>query len=196
MRKSSFRPRYSIPLLALLLGASACVRTPEARLREQVEVTRRETDPALLLERARALRAMGDLTRAEQYLKLALANGGEPRKILPELVGICVADERYRAAAEYVKDHLRRHPAEHQLRFLLASLYVGLEEKELARSELERVLLALPSHAEAHFTLGLLYRDTIGDAERADEHFRNYLVLKPSGSHADEARGSLLTRLP
>jgi tetratricopeptide (TPR) repeat protein len=195
MRKL-FRSRYSIPLLSTTIGLSACVRTPEAQLREQVEVTRRDTDPALLLERARVLRAMGDLTRAEQYLKLALANGGEPKRILPELVAICVADERYRAAAEYVKDQLRRHPAEHQLRFLLATLYVGLGENELARAELERVLLALPTHAEAHFTLGLLYRDAIGDAQRADEHFRSYLELKPAGSHADEARGSLLTRLP
>ena len=41
-----------------------------------------------------------------------------------------------------------------------------------------------------------LLHDTGGAAERADMHFRTYLALEPEGSHADEARGLLLQRVP
>ena len=39
-------------------------------------------------------------------------------------------------------------------------------------------------------------RDQLKSAELADHHFRNYLRLDPRGQHAEEATGSLLTRVP
>jgi hypothetical protein len=53
-----------------------------------------------------------------------------------------------------------------------------------------------PSNSNAHYALAVLLRDESADLSTADEHFREYLRLSPAGAHADEARGSLLQRVP
>jgi Tfp pilus assembly protein PilF len=133
--------------------------------------------------------------RAEQYLTAALAGGASEKRLLPLLLRACIADERYRSATQYLEEHLRRHPTEHNARFLLASLYLGLDQIELAKKELEVVLGTNPDHAEAHYALATLLRDATASHREADFHFRAYLALRPTGVHAEEARGSLLIRI-
>lgn len=156
---------------------------------------RKETS-AELLARARAFTASGDFTRAEQYLNLA-ADVGTPRaEVVPLLMDVCVRDHRYRAAIQYAEQHLRDHPRDHSLRFVLATLLLAIGEPVRARDELEAVLRARTENAEAHYTLAVVLRDELNDRSRADRHFREYLRLAPGGRHSEQAEESLLEVVP
>lgn len=196
MSKKSFAELALFALGFVPLGAG-CARDAGDRVRSQVQVLRQQSKPELLLARGRAFAEVGDLTRAEEYLSAAIDNGGDPQAILPLLVSICVRDQRYRSAAQYLEEHLRSHPRQHELRFLLGTLYVGLEKDEAARAALERVISERPAHARAHYALAVLHRDVRGDFVSADRHFRDYLRhCSPRCAHADEAAESLLVEVP
>ncbi|HMR09351.1 MAG TPA: hypothetical protein PKA88_26405, partial [Polyangiaceae bacterium] len=61
---------------------------------------------------------------------------------------------------------------------------------------LVRVVRDSPNHSDAHYALAVLMRDVEQDWVQADYHFREYLKLNPAGSHAAEARDSLLKNVP
>lgn len=199
-RRAAIAMRERVPALAgLLLVASvsaACARTPGAEMERRVEIAERESEPARLLARARAFAQIGDYTRAEQYIDAARLSGANPDQVLPLLLEVCIRDKRYRSAVQHTQDYLRKRPAAYRVRFMLATLYVGLAEAGAARRELERVLREEPNHADAHYTLALVLRDDLGHLGEADRHFREYLRLDPRGAHAAEAQGALLQRLP
>lgn len=46
-------------------------------------------------------------------------------------------------------------------------------------------LKANPRSAEAHFNMGILYEDHLGNARKAAEHYRQYLALNPDANDAD-----------
>ncbi len=46
-------------------------------------------------------------------------------------------------------------------------------------------LKANPKFAEAHFNLGILYEDHLGNMRKAADHYRQYLSLNPDASDAD-----------
>lgn len=190
-------PRYLLSSSLLLGGllVAGCVKTPERTLEERIEVLEREHEPERLLERAEALASVGDYTRAEQYLNLALQSGAEERRVLPLLLEVCTQDQRYRDAAQYVEHYLRRHPNEFRLRFVLGTLYAGIGDVEPARAQFEKLLAVQPEHAEAHYALAVLLRDQLGNFGGADRHFREYLRLRPRGPHSEEASASLLERV-
>jgi tetratricopeptide (TPR) repeat protein len=148
-----------------------------------------------LVERARGFSASGDHLRAEQYLSAALSQGADERRVLPLLLAACVADQRYRDGLQHVESYVRRHPRDQGARFLLATLQLALGRFDRGIDELTAVVAVAPRHAEAHYALAVVLRDELGDAARADRHFRAYLRLRPGGSHAEEARGSLLSQL-
>ena len=52
---------------------------------------------------------------------------------------MCVIAQRYRAAVEYARPFLERHAHAWPLRYLIASIYVGLNETQAARRELSLV---------------------------------------------------------
>jgi LysM repeat protein len=52
----------------------------------------------------------------------------------------------------------------------------------------EAALDDTPRCADIHFKLALLYEDKMNDPLNAMHHFKRYLVLSPSGSHAAEAK--------
>ena len=138
----------------------------------------------------------GDLVRAEQYLAAAGARGYDETKIIGPLVRVCVAASRLRQALLYAQPYLRTHPDDWRLRFVVASIHVGLDSVADARRELERVVLAAPEVPEPHFALAALLRERLRDDAAARPHFERYLALAPTGAHADEARVALDTPLP
>jgi tetratricopeptide (TPR) repeat protein len=176
---------------ALVLVGCAPAR-PAGDVRSNLNVIRRETSEDKLLERGAAFAAVGDLTRAEQYLAAALDAGGDAEKILPLLLRVCVEAEKYRVAADYARDYLRRKPDNVALRMLLGSLEAAIGNRQAAREEMRWVIERQPSNADAHFELALLLRDDNIDLEEANLHFREYLRLTPTGSRAPEARAALL----
>lgn len=178
-----------------VLGALAC-RSPAAPGAATPTLTsERAASAADLVERARVFSSAGDHLRAEQYFSAALAQGADERRVLPLLLAACVADQRYRDGLQHVESYVRRHPRDYGARFLLATLQLALGRFDRGIDELEGVVAVAPRHAEAHYALAVVLRDELGDAARADRHFRAYLRLRPGGSHAEEARGSLLSQL-
>jgi tetratricopeptide (TPR) repeat protein len=182
--------------LAAALALGGCVRSEGAQVKTRVDTIQKEQTPEKLFERGRAFAAVGDSTRAEQYLAAALDSGGDDRKILPILMAVCVEGKRYRVAIDYGEAHLRRHPDDQRLRLLLGTLYFELGEDRKAKACFEEVLSKKPDDAEANYALGVLYRDKDHDLVRADRYFRNYVRLRPDGDHAQDARASLLKTVP
>jgi tetratricopeptide (TPR) repeat protein len=181
-----------IAVCALALAAVASAGCRKDQLSARAATVLAEETPEKLLARGRAFMASGDPARAEQYFAFALDHGADPKVALPLLLRACAAEKRYRAAIDYAEPHLRRHPADARLRFVVASFYSTIGDVPAARSELERVIKDQPGLAPAHFALAVLLRDEQGDRVQADIHFREYLRLDPGGVHVDEAQGSLL----
>jgi hypothetical protein len=176
-------------------SASGLRREPEsAEVREQLQQIQTIGWQQFSDDAERSALA-GDFTRSEQYFTAALQRGGPPEVILPKLLRVCVSAHRYRAAIEYARPYLLTHEGAWALRFLVATIHVGLSEPMTASRHLELVVQHNPRHAEAEFLLASLYRDDLRDLGRADEHFRRYLALEPEGEHAGQARQALLTRV-
>lgn len=183
-------------ILSCLLMLSACApRSAVGPQAAESERARRETANELLA-RARASALSGDYTRAEQYLNLAADVGAPRERVVPLLMDVCVRDRRYRAAIQYAEHHLRDHPRNYTLRFVLATLLLAIGEPTRAREELESVLRAQGAHAEAHYALAVVLRDELGNRSQADRHFREYLKLSPGGRHSEQAEESLLQVVP
>jgi tetratricopeptide (TPR) repeat protein len=174
--------------VGLLVLAPGCAKgRPRNASAEVVASPARERplyDQGLRLARA------GDLTRAEQYLALALREGEEPERTLRALMSVCIRAFRLRSALRYATPFLLAHPDDWVLRQLVASVYYALGEHERAREHLMQVVQQRPSAAEAHFLLAILLAAHVGSRE-AIVHYRHYLALAPAGSHAAEAHAAL-----
>jgi len=146
-------------------------------------------DAAVLFANGREAAERGDAIRAEQYLSLALARGYERSVIIPLLLQVCIAGSHLRAALNHAEPYLRQHPDDQRLRYLVATIHLGLGQREEARTNLEQLLRANPDYADAHFLLGVLESEE--DESEARVHLLRCLELAPNGEHAPEVRGRL-----
>lgn len=142
-----------------------------------------------LYRRAQSAARSGDHSRAEQYAKAAIDRGYDEREALPLLLGACVASNRLGVALHYVEPYLRDHPGDWALRYLKATLHLGLGDESQAREELEQVITDAPEGANAYYLLGSI------EIETRQEHgvalLERYLELAPRGRHAAEVRALL-----
>jgi tetratricopeptide (TPR) repeat protein len=176
--------RPSLPALVLVAACAAgCGASRGDRVRDVERTQQKEQEPDRLIERGKAFASVGD-------------NGADPDRVLPLLMRVYIQSGRYRLAIQTGEQYLTKKPEEHALRFLVATLYAAVGKNDLAKDNFERVIAAEPKHADAHYALAVLLRDSENDLVGADYHFREYLKLKPKGPHADEARGSLLKDVP
>jgi tetratricopeptide (TPR) repeat protein len=141
-----------------------------------------------------ALAARGDLVRAEQYLAAAIRRGYPEQRALPLLMRVCVASSRLGSALQHAAPYLRLHPEDHQLRYLVASVLIGLQRYDEARLELLRVIDGAPEHAGAHYALGVLLRDQYDDEEAARQSLARHHELAPHGLHGAEVAAWLRER--
>lgn len=179
-----------VSLLALGFGAGCSSKGQQ--LRANLAEYNAERTPDKLVARGQAFAAVGDTTRAEQYYAAALEAGAPDSLVTPLLVEVCVRDGRYRAAIEYAAPYLKRHPNDVAMRYALGTLYQGTGDVRGAREQLESVVGKRPEQPDPHYALGILLRDDVSDLVAADDQFREYLRLAPTGPHADEARASLM----
>jgi tetratricopeptide (TPR) repeat protein len=177
-------------ILALSVSLSGCgaagasrPETPQGR-----DASRGES-AAALFAKGEAAGKRGDSVRAEQYVLLAVQRGFDRRTALPVLLSACVSSMHLRAALDHAESYLLEHPDDEGLRYLVATLRIGLGRRNDARLDLERLLRRNPDNANARFLLGVLYADI--DVEGAREHLRLYLAAEPHGRHAEEAQGRL-----
>lgn len=185
-------------LAALLVAVLAlgCAKNETTRVRQTASTMEKEQRPEVLLERGKALAAIGDLVRAEQYLTAALERGADEAKVVPTLLRVCLEGKRYRAAIDYGEAYLRKHPKDARLRYLLGTLHYAIGDTSRAREHLAQVTAELPDHADAHYALAVVLHDGEHDVVAADKHFRAYVQLAPNGPHADEARAAMLRSVP
>ena len=187
------------PLLPLLLTAlmlSACAGSGEQS--RAGKALQREASAQELYDRGRASASIGDLTRAEQYFVASLKAGGDERKIIQNLLVVCVTDQRYPVALEYAEQYLYRHPNDADVQFATATIHAALGDGARARMLLERVLQQRPDWSEAHYTLATILRED-GAASAialAERHDLEYLRLEPRGPLAERARSRLSKALP
>jgi predicted Zn-dependent protease len=182
-------------LPVLLLTLSHCASTLETAQRP---VDRPEVHPEIaseeLFTRGVALARNGQLIRAEQYLYLAMQSGYSEMRILPLLLKICLSTSRMRTALNYAQPYLTRHPESWMLRYLVASIYLALEQPLEARDQLSRVVRDFPAHAPAYYLLAVISRDVLNDDASTRRHFNAYLQYDPMGTHAGEANAWLRDR--
>ena len=181
------RPVLTTLFAVALVAGCGATTTPEP---EQAE----RSDPLdsvsaeELFRRGRLLTDAGDHIRAEQYISAAIQRGYPEERALPALMQACLAASRLVAALQYAEPYLARHPDHWALRVLVASIHMGLDHAGRARDELLQVLRDAPEEPpQAHYFLGVLYRDSLDDPARAAEHFARYLALEPEGEHRAEA---------
>jgi tetratricopeptide (TPR) repeat protein len=187
------RARAAVLLFATLV---ACQKTKGDEMQENLATFKQEQSWDKLFARGQGFAAIGDWTRAEEYFAAALDAGGDSRKIVPQLLVACIRGQKYRVAIQYGSNYLRAHPEDTSTRFIVATLYIAVEEYDQAKENLDVVMQKEPQNAEAHFALGVAFRDGDNDPVRADKEFREYLRLSPKGKHAREASGGLLHELP
>ena len=187
--------RIALVTIALAsLSALACAKSNEVKA--QLATFNAERTPDKLLERGRAFAAVGDTTRAEEYYAAALEAGAPDKQVVPLLLEVCVRDQRFRAAIEYARGYVTRHPDDMRARYILGTLFQAIGDAKSARAELEAVVARAPNQPDPHFALALVLRDDERDVVAAEGHFKEYLRLAPNGEHADEARASIMRAMP
>lgn len=183
-------------MATLVLATAGCAHQTGTEIQGQLETVQKEQSWQRLYERGKAFAAVGDHTRAEQYLSASLDTGGDSKKILPLLMAVCVEAKKYRVAIEYGESYLKKRPDDSKLRHLLGTLYLALDEVSEARRHFEEVLRRSPEEAETHYALAVLFRDNEHDLRKADLHFRAYVRIQPNGAYAQEAKASMLKDVP
>lgn len=179
--------------LALVLAlVAACAEAPARPTSPTPGDAIRNVPADELFRRGIALGHAGDLIRAEQYLAAAIDRGYPAEQALPPLLRVCVASSRLRAALSHAEPYLQKHPDAWSLRYLVASIHLGIGNMEAARTSLERVITDAPDQPDAYFLLGVVLRDGAGDRPGAARRFERYLELAPDGAHVSEARAALM----
>jgi len=82
----------------------------------------------------------GDLIRSQQYLSAALQKGFDETIVIPELVKVCVASSRLRAALEFAQPYLRRHPRDAGMQNVVATIHRALGDVAVTSGNFENVL--------------------------------------------------------
>jgi tetratricopeptide (TPR) repeat protein len=182
------------PVLAVFFACVGCgaTRPPSAApgLPGDADPLQRQT-AEVLFQRGQESAERGDTVRAEQYLQLALDKGYDRRRALPVLLSVCLSSGRLRAALNYAEPELRLRPDDAELRYLVASIHLGLGQRDEARDELEQLLRSHPSQIAALYLLGVIEADEFGEDTSARRYFLRYLSEAPTGTHAPEVRNRL-----
>jgi Flp pilus assembly protein TadD len=185
-----FKP-VRLVLAAIAFSVACGGSSPGANPAHTLAIMRKGVQPQKLIDEGRAFAAVGDTTRAEQYLAAAMSNGADEAVVIPLLIKVCVRDGRYELAIDYAQHYTQKHPSDTRVRYLLGTLYAAIGDGGRARRELEFVISAKPDDAEPHWALAKILQDQGKDPVLADGQFREYLRLAPTGAHAEEARASL-----
>lgn len=182
----TLRSFLGLCLAALSLGACGATSTAPAAHATGESVNRDAHD---LFHRGELAAAQGDTVRAEQYLGMALDRGFDEAKVLPIMLRVCLSSSRLRAALNHAEPYLRQHPNDQRLRYLVATIHLGLGQLDEARIHLNHLLRLDPNNTQAHYLLGVL--ESGARPDQAPEHFRKYLSLSPTGEHAVEIKSRL-----
>jgi tetratricopeptide (TPR) repeat protein len=171
--------------IALISGCGASALPSAENSNDKAETV----DGAELFRQGEEAANRGDTVRAEQYLSMAIERGYSEKKVLPIMLRVCLSSSRLRAALNHAEPYLRAHPNDQDLRYLVATIHLGLGQLDEVRFELNHILRIDPNHPKAHYLLGVL--ESAINSEQATAHFRRYLEVAPTGEHAIEVKSRL-----
>jgi predicted Zn-dependent protease len=174
--------RKGVLLLSSWLVACGASGPSEAQTADQQD----QAAARSLFERGVALSREGDSVRAEQYLAASLSEGYDWEVALPLLMRVCLTGSRLRAALNYASPYLKKYPDAVWLRYLVATVYLGLGQPLHAREQLLSIQGMPPYEARTQYLLGQTEWEGFGDAQAAARHYREYLRLEPNGPYARE----------
>jgi len=174
--------RKGVLLLSSWLAACSASGPPEAQTADQHD----QAAARALFERGIALTREGDSVRAEQYLAASMREGYDWEVALPILMRVCLTGSRLRAALNYASPYLKKYPDAVWLRYLVATVYLGLGQPLHAREHLLAIQGLPPYEARTQYLLGQTEWEGFGDATAATRHYREYLRLEPDGPNARE----------
>ena len=135
----------------------------------------------------------GDLIRAQQYLSAAMQKGFEEKVIVPELVKVCVASSRLRAALAFAEPYLDRHPQDAGMQYVVGTIHMALGNLHSATAHLAGALEPGNLMHDAYFSLAMIAHER-GQLERERVKLEQYLGAEPDGRYAAKAR-TMLKRL-
>jgi tetratricopeptide (TPR) repeat protein len=174
--------RKGVLLLSSWLVACSASGPPEPQTPSQQDTAAARA----LFERGIALTREGDSVRAEQYLAASLREGYDWEVALPLLMRVCLTGSRLRAALNYASPYLKKYPDAVWLRYLVATVYLGLGQPLHAREHLLAIQGLPPYEARTQYLLGQTEWEGFGDAQAAARHYREYLRVEPNGPYARE----------
>ncbi len=159
------------------------VHAPEGVLPLEKKLAKDPNDPKINLTFGESAEAGGDYLRAEQYYLRAEALGVPEKEVLPRILRVLVASQRYGEALERCHRRLQISPDDRTTRYVEAALYVALDRPKDAERELSSLMRSLPNDPEAYLALGRLYKET--NPTRSRSMFEQYLKLAPKGEEAE-----------
>ncbi len=165
-------------------------------MREDISPTEKKlgenpNDRAVNLELGQRAEDTGDLLRAEQYYVRAEALGEPAVSIMPRILRVLVAAQRYADALLRCNNRLERFPDDRPTRFVRSALFVALEQPARAEQDLNTLVRTKPEDGQAYLALGRLYKDVMKDAARGRAMLQKYLDLDPNGEDATQVRFEL-----
>ena len=140
---------YGLYSLCGLCALPGCMPPPGALPTQPETVATPGPSAQDLYERGQQHATRGDLLRAEQYLSLAVRAGYPASDALPSLIRVCLRASRLRAALMHAQPVLSANPKSRRLRYLVATLHLGLGQHRLARPHLVALSNAPQPHPEA-----------------------------------------------
>ncbi len=125
----------------------------------------------------RMAEGQGDLMRAEQYYERAEALGQPEHEVVPAILRVLVAAQRYDEALARCKKQLSDNPLDRPTRFVAAALLQAADRPKEAERELNQLVRMQPADPAPYVALARLYRDGYSDAARARALFEKSLPL-------------------
>ena len=184
--------RIALPMI-LLLSLGGCMSQRQGPVAPPPADPIAATPAEELRAKGLAHARRGDLTRAQQYLSAAQAKGFDEKVIVPELVKICIAASRLRAALAFAEPYVDKHPEDAGMSYVVGTIHLALGDLQRASSHLSGALR--PSHImiDAAYSLALIAMEE-GRTGEAREHLKHYLRAAPKGQFASRAK-NLLERI-
>jgi Flp pilus assembly protein TadD len=183
-------PHVSLTLfIHIALVTGGCATRSRQDPTTQTSLVKDQRPAEELLTRGQDAAFRGDAARAEQYLALAIERGAERRTVIPALLRACLASSHLRAALNHAEPYLRDHPEQDPLRYLVATIRLGLGQVAAARHDLQLLLARDPSNPDAHYLLGVI--DSPVNAEAARGHFLEAIANSRDADQRVEIHGRL-----
>ncbi len=188
-------PHYTsrCALLCLLALSTACMSGRQGPTGAPPDDPIANVGAAQLRSQGLAFARRGDLIRAQQYLSAAMQKGFDEQVVVPELVKVCVASSRLRAALAFAEPYLDRHPQDAGMQYVVGTIHMALGNLHRATEHLAGALEPGNLMHDAYFSLAMIAHER-GQFDVEREKLEHYLDARPDGRYAAKAK-TMLKRL-